>query len=346
MKAENMIEVEDLFLRFYRDEGVIKPLNGVSFQIPTGKSIGVVGESGCGKTMTAYSLLRILPRGGEIVRGALRFRRKNGEIVDLAQMDPDGKTIKQIRGGEIAMIFQEPMTAFSPVHTLYNQISEVLRIHSDMDEHAIRKRVVELLGQVGIPEPEQRADAYPFEFSGGMRQRAMIAMALASNPRLLIADEPTTALDVTVQAQVLRLIKEIQGRFNLSLMLITHDLGVVAHMVDYVYVMYMGEVVEAAPVGELFENPKHPYTIDLLHSIPKMTGPREELAHIEGTVPHSAALPPGCMFHPRCRKRVGKTCWTREPGMTDLGDGHYVRCFIHSPAESGISRESEDLTYA
>ncbi len=346
MKEENIVEVEDLFIRFYRDEGVIKPLNGVSLSIPSGKSVGVVGESGCGKTMTAYALLRILPRGGEIVRGALRFKRKNGETIDLAQLDEKGKTIRQIRGGEIAMIFQEPMTAFSPVHTLYNQISEVLRIHSDMDEEAIRKRVVDLLGHVGIPDPEQRADAYPFEFSGGMRQRAMIAMALASNPRLLIADEPTTALDVTVQAQVLRLIKKIQKEFNLSLMLITHDLGVIAHMVDYVYVMYMGEVVEAAPVGELFENPKHPYTIDLLHSIPKMTGPREELAHIEGTVPHSAALPPGCMFHPRCRKRVGKTCWTREPGMTDLGDGHYVRCFIHSPAESGISRESEDLTYA
>ncbi|MCC5846294.1 MAG: ABC transporter ATP-binding protein [Verrucomicrobia bacterium] len=345
MKDGNIVEVEDLYVRFSRDEGILKPINGFSFNIPAGSSIGVVGESGCGKTMTAYSLLRILPRGGQITHGSMRLRRKNGEVVDLAQLDADGEKMRHIRGGDVAMIFQEPMTAFSPVHTLYDQIAEVLEIHSDLSDQDIRKRVVELFDLVGIPDPESRVDAYAFEFSGGMRQRAMIAMALASEPALLIADEPTTALDVTVQAQVLRLIKKMQRKFNIALMLITHDLGVIAHMVDYVYVMYMGEVVEAAPVAELFKNPLHPYTRDLLNSVPKMTGPKQELAHIKGSVPSSAALPPGCMFHPRCTRRVGEVCWTGEPALVEMNKNHYVRCFIHSPETSGMSRHAEETEY-
>ena len=345
MKKENIVEVNNLSVRFYRDEGVLKPVNGVSFEIPAGSSVGIVGESGCGKTMTAYSLLRILPRGGEL-QGQLQVRRKNGEVVDLAQMDEESEEMRRIRGNDIAMIFQEPMTAFSPVLTLYNQVSEVLRLHTDMSEDAIRKRVIELFHLVGIPEAAERVDSYTFEFSGGMRQRAMIAMALASNPALLIADEPTTALDVTVQAQVLRLIKKMQRRFSIALMLITHDLGVVAHMVDYVYVMYMGEIVEAAPVRELFANPKHPYTQDLLKSVPKMTGPKETLAHIRGSVPSCAALPTGCMFHPRCTRRVGEICWTREPALAEVGKNHYSRCFIHSSKANEMSRESEEREYA
>ncbi len=330
MTDNAILDVTDLAVRFDLDEGTVRAVNGVDFSLAPGRSIGIVGESGCGKTITAYSLLRILPRTATITSGRARFRRPNGSVVDLAALEPDSRLIRAIRGGEIAMVFQEPMTAFSPVHTIHNQIAEAIRIHQDASPEAARKRVVELLGHVGIPDPQGRADDYPFQLSGGMRQRAMIAMALACNPRILIADEPTTALDVTIQAQVLRLIKSMQDEFGLSLILITHDLGVVAHMVDEVYVMYLGRVVEAGPVTAIFDQPRHPYTQALLRSIPRLTGERRPVAPIAGSVPDPYTLPPGCPFHPRCPKCLGEVCCTRIPGHTDMDLGHHVCCFLYS----------------
>lgn len=326
-----LIDVRDLSVVIDRDEGVVRPLNGVSFRIDTGQAVGIVGESGCGKTMTSNALLRILPPAAEITNGHIRYRRKRDEqMVDLATIDPKSAEMRQIRGGDISMIFQEPMTAFSPVHTIHNQIAEMIQLHDPMDDAAARKRVVELLDLVGIPGPDERADDYAFQLSGGMRQRAMIAMALASKPRLLIADEPTTALDVTVQARVLKLIQRLQRELGLALMLITHDLGVIAHTVEYVYVMYLGQVVEEGPVAEIFDHPAHPYTQALLHSIPSLTNKSKRLEPIEGSVPSAYALPTGCPFHTRCTKQVGDLCKQQIPVRVEVGKGHYASCFIHT----------------
>ena len=318
-------------VRIDRDEGVVRPLNGVSFRIDAGQSVGMVGESGCGKTMTANALLRILPRSAQITSGHIQYRRKRDDRrVDLAAIDANSDEMRQIRGGDISMIFQEPMTAFSPVHTICNQIAEMIRLHDPMDESAARQRVVELLDLVGIPDPAERADDYTFQLSGGMRQRAMIAMALASNPRLLIADEPTTALDVTVQARVLKLIQRLQRELGLALMLITHDLGVIAHTVEYVYVMYLGRIVEAGPVATIFDHPAHPYTAALLESIPSLTSKSQRLEPIEGSVPSAYALPSGCPFHTRCTAKVGAVCHQRMPAHAQVGPDHYASCFAHT----------------
>ena len=265
-----ILDVSELGVTISRDEGEVSPLNGVSIKVKSGQAVGIVGESGCGKTMTSNALLQILPVGSEITSGKMIYRRKKDDsLVDLAQIKPDSDEMRSVRGGEISMIFQEPMTAFSPVHSIGNQISEMVRLHDPMGEEQIKDRVVELLDLVGIPLPEERIDDFPFQLSGGMRQRAMIAMALASRPRLLIADEPTTALDVTVQARVLKLIGRLQKELGLSLIMITHDLGVIAHTVEYVYVMQEGRVVEEGSVYDIFESPSHPHTIDLLNSIPQ-----------------------------------------------------------------------------
>ncbi len=327
-----ILHVRNLHVRFERDEGVVRAVNGMDLTVPAGGAVGIVGESGCGKTISAYAMLGILPKTGRIPAGRVDFRRADGSTVDLAGLDPDGKAMRSIRGAEIAMIFQEPMTAFSPVHTICNQISEAILLHLGGTRAEARRRVIELLGMVGIADPASRADAYPFELSGGMRQRAMIAMALASGPRVLIADEPTTALDVTIQAQVLRLIKRTREELGLSLILITHDLGVVAHMVDHVAVMYLGRVVESGPVERIFDDPAHPYTRALLRSIPRVSG-RRDLEPIEGSVPDPYTKPPGCPFHPRCPERIGPVCDTKVPGVTEVRPGHCARCFLHSPAE-------------
>jgi len=331
---EPILDVSDLQVRFDLDEGTVRAVNGVDFRVWPGRSIGIVGESGCGKTVSAYALLRILPRTATIPSGQMRFQRKDGSRVDLAKLHADSREMRKIRGEDIAMIFQEPMTAFSPVHTICNQISEAIRLHQNAGKEQARERVIELLGLVGIPDPSQRADAYPFQLSGGMRQRAMIAMALACNPRILIADEPTTALDVTIQAQVLRLIKRMQKELGLSLILITHDLGVVAHMVDRVHVMYLGRVVEEGPVASIFDEPLHPYTRALLKSIPRLTGGRRKIAPIEGSVPDPYTLPPGCAFHPRCPERVGAVCSARVPAPTEVAPGRRVSCFLYSDSEA------------
>ena len=327
-----LLEVKDLSVRIRRDTGMVRPLNGVSFRLEEGQSVAMVGESGCGKTMAANALLRILPRASEITSGQILFRVGDGKPpVDLAAIEPNGRQMREIRGGGISMIFQEPMTAFSPVHTIGNQIEEMIRLHDETLEAEQREaRVVELLDLVGIPEPVERARDYPFQLSGGMRQRAMIAMALASGPRLLIADEPTTALDVTVQARVLKLIERMQREFNLTLMLITHDLGVVAHTVSFVYVMYLGRIVEEGPVEVIYDVPAHPYTAALLRSIPNLATKTESLEPIEGSVPSAQALPTGCPFHTRCKEKVGDICHQQMPAHVEVGPGHRSSCFKHT----------------
>jgi peptide/nickel transport system ATP-binding protein len=293
-----------------------------------------VGESGCGKSVTARSILRILDRPGRIVSGEILLRREGGDgpsdVVDLAGLDPDGVTMRTIRGGEIALVFQEPMTSFSPVHTIGNQLIEAIRLHRPVSKRAAREIAIDLLRQVGIPLPEQRIDAFAFQLSGGLRQRAMIAMALSCRPNLLIADEPTTALDVTTQAQILDLMRTLQRDLGMAVMLITHDLGVIADMADHVVVMYLGQVVESAPVDDIFHAPKHPYTQALLQSIPRMqTTTRERLASIMGTVPHPYARPSGCPFHPRCASFMAGVCDRREPTLQMVAANHGVSCFLH-----------------
>lgn len=333
-KEDNCIlDVKNLNVHFKTDLGTVKAVNGVDLNVNHGQSIGIVGESGCGKSVTARSILKLLPPAGEILEGEILLHKGDGVTVDVAQLDSEGKKIRDIRGKEISMIFQEPMTAFSPVHTMANQICEAILLHQNMKPQEAREKVIQLFKLVGISNPEQRIDEYSFQFSGGMRQRAMIAMALACNPRLLIADEPTTALDVTIQAQVLNLIKDMQNNFDLSLILITHDLGVVAHMIKYIYIMYLGHIVEEGSVEEIFDNPKHPYTRDLLKSIPKLRGNQGKLSSIKGSVPDSYTLPTGCPFHPRCQDSLGNICKENMPQISVINDYHCVKCFKYRPAE-------------
>jgi peptide/nickel transport system ATP-binding protein len=331
-----LLSVHNLKTYFPQDEGTVKAVDGVSFDLYPGRTLGIVGESGCGKSITARSILRIVDRPGRIVEGQLLFRRQKGAaadtsaMVDLAQLEPYGEDMRAIRGAEIALIFQEPMSSFSPVHTIGNQIVEAILLHQNVGKREARARALEVLRQVGIPLPEQRLDAYSYQLSGGLRQRAMIAMALSCNPTLLIADEPTTALDVTTQAQILDLMRHLQRAYGMAIMLITHDLGVVAEMVDDVVVMYLGRVVEQAPVDEIFYAPKHPYTQALLRSIPHIRSKsRERLASIAGFVPHPYNRPAGCPFHPRCASFMPGVCDRREPAVQQIEANHAVSCFLY-----------------
>lgn len=327
MAPQSILEVRDLVVRFVLTEGTVHAVNGVTFSVPEGKSVGIVGESGCGKTVSAYSIGQLLPKTAE-VSGEILFREKDGSITDIAQLPTDGKEIRRIRGEEISVIFQEPMSSMSPVHTVLNQLSETMLLFQGMTKRQARKRCIELLKLVGIPNAGRRVDEYPFQFSGGMRQRAMIAMALARNPRILIADEPTTALDVTLQAQVLGLIQQMQDEFTLSLILITHDLGVVAHMVDYMYIMYLGRIMESGPTVEVFGNPKHPYTRGLMSSIPRLKSTRgERLSSISGSVPSAYTIPEGCVFRARCGEQ-SDLC-TETPKRVRAGSEHYVSCWLY-----------------
>ncbi len=333
MSMDNIIlEVKDLAVKFKMNEGDVYAVNGVNYILPEGKSIGIVGESGCGKTVSSYALNRLLPNYANL-SGQILFKERDGSITDIVKLKPEGKEIRRIRGKDISMIFQEPMTSLSPVHTICNQISEAMILFQGMTKKQARNRSIELLKLVGIPHAERRVDEYPFQFSGGMRQRAMIAMALARNPRVLIADEPTTALDVTLQAQVLGLIQDMQNEFNLSLILITHDLGVVAHMVDYIYIMYFGRIVESGPVLEIFDNPYHPYTKGLLKSIPKLRGKRgEKVSSIPGTVPSAYYEPKGCVFAARCSHAMDK-CVEKSPEEICISAEHKVSCYLYSGEE-------------
>jgi peptide/nickel transport system ATP-binding protein len=326
-----ILSVRDLKTYFFPDEGTVKAVDGASFDVLSRHTLGIVGESGCGKSVTARSILRIVERPGRIVSGSILLQRGAGEKdLDLAQIDPKGPVMRQIRGGEIGLVFQEPMTSFSPVHTIGNQLVETVRLHSAMTKAQAREKGVELLRLVGIPKPERRIDEYAFELSGGLRQRAMIAVALACGPRILIADEPTTALDVTTQAQILDLLRQLQEKEGMAILLITHNLGVVAEMCDRVAVMYLGRMVEQGPVDAIFHGPGHPYTRALLRSIPSINASvRTMLPTITGSIPHPYNRPSGCPFHPRCPDFMPGVCEVSEPATCTLEEGHTVSCFLH-----------------
>ena len=324
-----LISVRDLKTYFVADEGTTRAVDGASFDVHPGKTLGIVGETGCGKSVTARSILRIVEVPGRIVGGEILLRRGE-KIVDLVKLHPDGREMRQVRGGEIGLIFQEPMTSFSPVHTVGDQVIEAIRLHKKLDKKRARARAVELFKMVGIPRAEGRLDDYSWQLSGGLRQRAMIAMALAGGPRLLIADEPTTALDVTTQTQILELMRQLQREDGMAIMLITHDLGVVAEMATDVVVMYLGRVVEQAPVDAIFHDPRHPYTRALLRSIPRIRSrTRERLTPIAGAVPHPYDRPTGCPFHPRCAEFMAGRCDREAPALRPVGDHHAVSCFLY-----------------
>src|SRR5512147_2055629 len=298
-----LLEISGLKTHFFLDEGTVKAVEGADLVIQPGTTVGIVGESGCGKSVTAYSILQLVESPGRIVAGKILWQRPEsagGDLLDLAALKPNSREMRAIRGGEIAMIFQEPLTSLSPIHTIGDQIVEAIRLHRPVTKEEARQRAVQMLHRVGIPKPEERLDSYPFQLSGGMRQRTMIAMALSCHPSLLIADEPTTALDVTTEAQILSLMRSLQNELGMAFMFITHNLGVIAQMADTVAVMYLGKVVENATVDELFYKPLHPYTQALLQSIPRLgtkRGKDYRLASIKGTVPDPYNLPHGCPFH-------------------------------------------------
>ncbi len=331
---EVFLEVKGLRTQFFTDEGVVKAVDGADFRIRRGKTVCLVGESGCGKSVTARSILQIVDKPGRIVEGEILFHRASGGVVDLTGLSTTGKAMRSIRGKEIAMIFQEPMTSLSPVHKIGNQIIEAIRLHFDVNKKEARARAVDLLNRVGIPNADQRIDSYVFQLSGGMRQRAMIAMALSCRPSLLIADEPTTALDVTTEATILDLIKDLQQDLNMTIMFITHDLGVVAEIADDVVVMYLGKVVERGDVDTIFHDPKHPYTRALHKSIPKLGhADRGRLETIRGMVPHPFARPQGCSFHPRCESFMPGVCDRIDPPVVTLSEDADVRCHLYGEAD-------------
>ncbi|MEQ8671877.1 MAG: ABC transporter ATP-binding protein [Aggregatilineales bacterium] len=327
-----LLDVQDLHLHFFTDEGIVKAVDGVDLKIKRGKTTCLVGESGCGKSVTSRAFLKILRSPGKIVGGKILYYRQTdqgtSDPIDIVSLKSNGSEIRQIRGGEISMIFQEPMTSLSVMHTVGNQIMETIRVHENVSNQEAYNRTIELLRLVELPKPERIIDEYPFRLSGGMRQRVMIAMALACNPKLLIADEPTTALDVTTQANILDLISNIQEEYGMSVLFITHDLGVVAEIADEVAVMYLGKIVEYSDVDTIFNNPKHPYTKALLRSIPKIAMKRYELDPIQGMIPNPFRRPTGCSFHPRCRERI-EQCKTIVPETTELNENDMVRCLLY-----------------
>ncbi|HTL11583.1 MAG TPA: ABC transporter ATP-binding protein [Bdellovibrionota bacterium] len=323
-QGEPILQVRNLSTSFFTEEGEVRAVDDVSFSVKAGSTLGVVGESGCGKSVTSLSIMRLVPTPpGKIMAGEILYSGR-----DLLKVSP--ADMRKIRGDEISMIFQEPMTSLNPVFTIGNQIVEAIRLHQDLSQEAAEAKAVDMLRLVGIPAPEKRIKDYPHQLSGGMRQRVMIAMALSCNPKVLIADEPTTALDVTIQAQILDLLRSLQEKVGLGIILITHDLGVVAEMADEVVVMYAGRVVEHAPVDEIFEKPKHPYTRGLLRSIPSLTprgpgGARSRLEAIPGIVPNMLELPKGCRFQERC-PHVTEECRAAEPVLREISKGHRIRC--------------------
>ncbi len=330
--GENILEIDDLHTYFFTDQGVVKAVNGVSFDIPKNATVGVVGESGCGKSVTSMSVMRLLQAPtGQIYSGEIRFKAKdkdgNEKTYDIAKMPM--RDIFKIRGNEIAMIFQEPMTSLNPVFTIGQQLDEVTFIHNpDASKEDAKARSIEMLNLVGIAMPERVYNAFPHELSGGMRQRVMISMALASNPRLIIADEPTTALDVTIQAQILDLLRDLKTKIDGSIMLITHDLGIIAEMADYVVVMYAGKVIEKGTVQEIFHNPMHPYTIGLQKSKPTLQSDSDTLFNIPGNVPNPINMPNHCYFKERCTNCIGK-CSGEYPSMIQVSPTHFVACHLY-----------------
>lgn len=322
-----LLDVRDLKTHFFTKRGVVKAVDGISFTVETGQTIGIVGESGCGKSVTALSIMGLIRLPGKVVGGEILYYR-NGEILDLSKLHPQGKQMRSIRGNEIAMIFQEPMTSMNPLFTIGTQIMESIILHQHLNKNKAREKAIEMLHKVGIPLPEQRVDEYPHQLSGGMLQRAMIAMALSCHPSLLIADEPTTALDVTIQAQVLDLIMNLRNEFKTSILMITHDLGIVAGLADEVIVMYLGRAIEKSNVYNVFHDPKHPYTQGLMDSVPSITESQKKLKFIDGVVPHLLDVPLGCGFEPRCSKAM-EICKKSAPLLKEMTPDHWVACWLY-----------------
>ena len=342
MDNNNIVEVKDLKINIKIDEGTLTAVRGVNFEIKKGETLGLVGESGCGKSLTSKAILGINDKKGK-AEGEIWFEADELGKVDLLSLNPRGKEIRSVRGKQISMIFQEPMVAFSPMYTIGNQINEATLLHITKDKKKAKEISLEVMKKVGIANAEKRYDQYPHEFSGGMLQRALIAMALVCNPKLLIADEPTTALDVTIQAQILELMKELQKDFGMSILFITHDLGTVAKMCDRVAVMYLGRIVETAPAVEIYKNPQHPYTQGLIGSVHKIgTKKQEKLFSIEGTVPLALNLPAGCGFYDRCHKRIEGVCNVYDPSLVDVGNEHKIACFACTGCPNAKKEENVD----
>jgi oligopeptide/dipeptide ABC transporter ATP-binding protein len=340
---EPVLSVRDLKVHFFLDEGLVRAVDGVSFEVAPGQVVGIVGESGCGKSVTMRAILQIVEPPGRVVGGRMLFRGDAAEAVDLARLDPRGTAMRAIRGAEIALIPQEPMAAFSPVHTVGDQVVEALRLHQRkwrptgpaLSSADARQMTVELFRDVGISMPGERVDAYAWQLSGGLRQRAMIAMALSCRPRLLIADEPTTAIDVTTQAQILNLLRDLQRRRGTAIVFITHDLGVIAQIAHHVVVMYLGRVMEQGPVDGIFHAPKHPYTRALLRSIPSLLAPAQSpLPTIAGSIPHPLGRPPGCAFHPRCPEVIAGVCDRQAPALKVVEGQQSAACFLYHRDEA------------
>ena len=329
--AEPILEVKNLKTHFFTDKGVVQAVKGVSFSLANGQTLGIVGESGCGKSVTASSIMQLIKSPpGKIVDGEIIFRRqkRRAETIDIVQLDPKGVEMRSIRGGEISMIFQEPMTSLNPLHTVGRQIAEVVELHQQLSRKEAMKVAIDMLDRVRIADPQDRVNQYPHQLSGGMRQRVMIALALSCNPSILIADEPTTALDVTIQAQIISLMEQLQDDFGSSIIIITHNLGVVSQMADFVAVMYFGRIVEYGSTIDIFRNPQHPYTVGLLQSIPVLGRRKDILVPIEGIVPNATAEIAGCAFADRCPHVMAK-CRSHLPPATTVEGQHQVACWLH-----------------
>ncbi len=325
-----LLKVENLRIAFRTDEGQIQAVDGVDLTAQTGRTLGIVGESGSGKSVSTHAIMRLLP-GTAVIHpdSSIQFRRKDGTVVEITQLAPTGREMRAIRGGEIAMIFQEPMATFSPVYTIGNHIMEAILAHEEVSKQEARERAIHLLDRVGIANPSRRVDQYPFELSGGMRQRAMIAVALSANPSLLIADEPTTALDVTIQAQILALMRELQEEMGMAILFITHDLGVISQIAHDVVVMYLGQIMERGTVREVIKEAKHPYTQNLLQAIPRLESLGQRLHAIGGRIPSPMERPPGCPFHTRCPQAMPGVCDKAFPETTHFSPTHEVNCFLY-----------------
>ena len=338
MNSNLLVEIKDLKTYFFVDQGIVRAIDGVSFNIPRGKTLGVVGESGCGKSVTGFSIMRLVQKPGRIVGGSILYHKlsadgKSEELIDIAKLHPDSREVHAFRGGEVGMVFQEPMTSLDPVYMIGNQLLEAINSHRKVSQADAKEMIIAMLRRVNLANPERLFDSYPYQLSGGMRQRVMIAMGLLTRPQLLIADEPTTALDVTTEAQIIDLLSDLQQELGMSILYITHNLGVIAEMVEAAIVMYLGRVVEQADVIALYDDPKHPYLQALLRSIPKVGSKSSaRLESIHGMVPNPLNIPPGCPFHPRCPRAMRDLCNVKMPAMTDLGGGHLVRCFLYSDA--------------
>ena len=330
VKWDALLEVENLEVSFRTDEGIVTAVNGIDFSVGRGQTVGIVGESGSGKSVSTKAIMRLLPKNSIIgENSSIRFTRSDNQIIDTTKLKSTSNEIREIRGGEIAMIFQEPMSSFSPVYTIGNQIMEAILLHRNVTKKEARKIAIDMLDRVGIANPNVRVDQYPFELSGGMRQRAMIAVALSTEPALLIADEPTTALDVTIQAQILKLMRSLQSDFNMSIIFITHDLGVISQVADVINVMYLGKIIEHGTARDIIKRPQHPYTQGLLKAIPKLSSIHGRLIPIEGDIPSPLSRPKGCPFHTRCPQKIAGVCDESMPSKTQISETHSVDCFLY-----------------